>query len=293
MIAERAPALAAFAAALTLVSFLGCATLAHNFRDLSGPKYSGSFAATGGPGAITDTNRVRVVTFNIQHSMRVPGALEALKAHAPLRNPDLLLLQEMDSAAVDTIARVLRLNYVYYPASIHPHTQKLFGNAVMSPWPIEASRKVLLPHPSRVIEQQRVAVAVRVRIAGRHVRAYSVHLGSPSGIGPAARKDQARAVLADAIRSPDPVIIGGDMNSYGVGWTYVEGGFTWATAEIGRTSSRFSIDHVFARGFSPYAGRQAGVVRDVHDVSDHLPVWAEFVFAPAAAPAAASAPAGS
>ncbi len=274
-------------AGLVLSSLLGCA-MAHNYRDPTGPRFDGAYAPRADSGradsSLTQarpgaTGRIRVVTYNIKVGLRVDSAIVALRTYAPLRAPDLFLAQELDSAAVETLARALQLNYVYYPASLYPGTGRDLGNAVLTPWPIEAARKLPLPHASRVIGQGRAAVAARVRIAGRPVRVYSVHLGSPIGIGPEDREAQARVVLADALRSPDPVVIGGDFNSRGVGWIFVEGGFTWATGEVGRTMGPFSFDHVFARGFNPSAARRAGVVREADQASDHFPVWAEFTFA--------------
>jgi endonuclease/exonuclease/phosphatase family metal-dependent hydrolase len=252
---------------------LGCAT-AHNYLDPEGPRYE----RNGVPRPDRPVpSSLRVVTFNIEYARRMDRAVPALRDHAALRGADLVLLQEMDLSGVEAVA-ALGLNYAYFPSSRHPKTGRDFGVAVLSPWPIEKAWKVPLPHRTRLVGLARAAVAARVRIGDRTVRVYSLHLGSPFGLGPGARRDQAAAVLADAKDSPDPVVIGGDTNSRGVGRTFVAAGYVWPTEKIGGTRGRFSFDHVFARGLARSAAG-AGVARDVV-ASDHRPVWAVLAFEP-------------
>ena len=256
-----------------LLCTFGCAT-AENYRDGAGPRYEGSHAKARESAPVTT---VRVATYNVEYALRVPQALEAIRASRDLRDADVLLLQEMDAAGVETIARALELNYVYFPASVTPKTHRDLGNAVLSPWPMDAASKLLLPHESRIIHQARAAVSVRVTIGGRAVRVYSVHFGSPLGISGGQRRAQARAVLDDARTRPEPVIIGGDLNSHGLGRVLVADGYAWPTERIGGTRGSFSFDHVFARGL---AATGAGVVREAKEASDHRPVWATLEFAP-------------
>jgi endonuclease/exonuclease/phosphatase family metal-dependent hydrolase len=209
----------------------------------------------------------------------MPPAIEALRGHPDLRAADLLMLQEMDAASVEAVAAALGLNYAYFPASRHPGTGRDVGNAVLTPWPIEAEWKVPLPYRSRILSQGRAAVGVRVRIGARTVRAYSVHFGSPLGISGSQRRGQARTLLDDAEKGGEPVVIAGDLNSHGLGGAFAAAGYQWPTDMVGGTRGRFSFDHVFARGLGPGKSR-AGVARDV-DASDHRPVWALLPFAPA------------
>jgi endonuclease/exonuclease/phosphatase family metal-dependent hydrolase len=221
---------------------------------------------------------VRVVTFNVKFGRNVPAAVAILLSDPRLRDPDVLALQELDETGVACVARALRLNYVYYPAAIHPADRRNFGNAVLSPWPIEDDRKLILPRRHRFRGMQRIAVGATVRIRGTPVRVYSLHLETPAGLGPGGRREQARAVLADA-RGHERVIVAGDFNSSVAGRdVFGPAGYLWATRGIGRTISRFSWDHVFALGFRP-AGDcvAAGTVRSDFDASDHRPVWALLV----------------
>jgi endonuclease/exonuclease/phosphatase family metal-dependent hydrolase len=259
---------AAVAAALCLLAAAGCKT-ATNYLDPQGPVYSGA-SVTAAP----EFKDIRVVTFNIEFGVRVDRAIEALLKHPSLRAPDVVALQEMDAPGVEKIAAALHMNYVYYPISLNPKYGRDFGNAIVSPWPIEDSRKVLLPHTSRFLKQARAAVTARVHIADRTVQVYCVHLGSPFGASPGNRRDQADVVLADARQVEGPVIIAGDFNSHGIGERFEADGFSWPTRNVGSTvHGFFSFDHIFVRGLR-VAGTEAGVAREVKDASDHRPVWA-------------------
>jgi endonuclease/exonuclease/phosphatase family metal-dependent hydrolase len=110
--------------------------------------------------------------------------------------------------------------------------------------------------------------------------AYSVHFGSPWGMGPGGRKDQAETVLQDAQPRPEPVVIAGDFNSKGVSQVFEAAGFSWPTRDIGHTAGPFSFDQVLARGLAPVGEPAAGVVHEAKQASDHRPVWALLAFAP-------------
>jgi endonuclease/exonuclease/phosphatase family metal-dependent hydrolase len=257
---------AAVAAVFVLAS-AGCKT-ATNYLDPQGPVYRGT-SVTAAP----EYKDIRVVTFNIEFGVRVDRAIEALVDHPALRGADVIALQEMDAPGVEKIAAALHVNYVYYPVSLNPKYGRDFGNAILSPWPIEDSRKVLLPHTSRFLRQGRAAVTARVRIADQTVQVYCVHLGSPFGASPGDRRDQAEAVLADARGVAGPVIIAGDFNSHGIGERLQAQGFAWPTRNVGSSVHGFSYDHIFVRGLR-LDGTDAGVAREVKDASDHRPVWA-------------------
>ena len=132
----------------------GCAS-AHNYVESDAPRYVGQHSAVAPPG-----RDIRVVTFNIQHSRRIPKAIEILRTHAALRDLDVLALQEMDAPGVQAIARALGLNYIYFPASRGPGHERDMGTALLSPWPIEESWKLTLPHLTRVVHRSRAAVAL-------------------------------------------------------------------------------------------------------------------------------------
>jgi endonuclease/exonuclease/phosphatase family metal-dependent hydrolase len=183
----------------------------------------------------------------------------------------------MDETGVERIARALRLNYVYYPGSIHPRRHRYFGPAILTRWPIEETGKVILPHEGLGRHQRRNATAATVNVAGTRVRVYAVHLETQLRISERERQDQVAAILADADSVRGPVVIAGDFNSRSIGWYLEHKGYAWATKKVGKTIAFFSWDHIFVRGLSLPDSAAAGKVRDVHGASDHLPVWASLL----------------
>jgi endonuclease/exonuclease/phosphatase family metal-dependent hydrolase len=217
---------------------------------------------------------LRVVTFNVKEGRKIPEAIAALGRHPDLRDADVVVLQEMNADGVAAVARALRMNSAYFPATREPGGGRDWGNAVLSPWPIEDPRKVLLPHLGRIRRRGRTATSVLVRHGSRAVRVYSTHLGSPWDTGEGSRRDQAARILDDAEGSREPVVVAGDFNSETLGQLFEARGYCWPTRGRGATIHRFSVDHVFARGLCTPAVLRGGVARDVKDASDHRPVWA-------------------
>jgi len=271
------------AAALGLAaSGLACAS-AVNYLDPSGPSYlyapEGGISRPGSPAA-----PLLVVTFNIAYAVEIDRAIEVLRRSEPLLDADILALQEMDSPGTERIARALGMNAVYFPSGIHPKHERDFGCAVLSPWPLEEPRKLVLPHAARVSGLRRAAASATVVRGGQRIRVYSVHLPSPLAISGGSRKEQLRALAADTALAEGPVVIAGDFNSHGKVEELVKAGFAWVTRDVGPTArfrllgiglASLSYDHVLAKGLRPVAGPGAtGAVADNRGASDHKPVWA-------------------
>ena len=265
-------------AAVVTVAGLGlllprAAERAVNYADPAGPIY-----ATAHGTAPAKRETVRIVTFNIQFALHVDEAIEVLRTTPALRDCDLLLVQEMDEAGTEKIARALGMSSAYVPGTVHPRTHRDFGNAVLSPWPIEDARKLLLPHESRAIRQRRIAVAATVNVGGRRVRAYSVHVETMLRMSGGGRRDQVEAVLDDARAWSGPVVIAGDFNGWDLARTVEDAGYGHLTRDVhgtlrGMLGRWLAFDHVFARGLR-LAGPGAAGVEDERGASDHRPVWA-------------------
>ena len=269
--------------ALAAIALTGCAS-AINYPDRSGPRYAGTHAALGEPAGL------RVVTFNVKYGRQAAAAAQLLKDDPRLSGADLIALQEMDEVSTERIARALALNYVYYPAAIHPVPKKNFGNAVLSRWPLDDDVKIVLPHRGRLRNSVRIAVGATMRIPGREpIRVYSVHLETPVSISGKGRRDQAEAILADAASHPR-VIVAGDFNSRGILDLFASRGYRWLTRRVGRTISRFSWDHIAVRGLGLRDCVSVGALAHAREVSDHRPVWADLVDSGATAVGAAECP---
>ncbi len=267
---------------LVLAAACAACVTTKNYLDPSGPKYAGTYAK------LEEFDRqpegpVRVVTFNIAYGKHIDRAIEALRESDPLRDFDALAVQEMDAPGVERIARELRLSYIYFPGGVHPDKQRDFGCAILSPWPLEEPVKVVLPHEAFGSGLRRAAVAATVVRGAQRFRFYSVHLPAPLAVSAASRREQAQVLIADAEASPEPVIIAGDFNSYGIGKEFVKAGFTWITRDtnptVGLVFFRFRYDHIFARGLADApSSAEAGVVVDNRGASNHKPVWAAIEF---------------
>jgi len=214
-----------------------------NYNDESVPVFIGSFAET--PPDFSED--LTVVSSNTHFVENIGLAIEELQE---LPKIDILLLQEVDEIETDRIARSLKHNYVYYPASVHTKHDKNFGNAILSNWTIKESVKLILPHKNPKNGQIRIAVCAIVLINN---------------------------IDEDA----EYVIVGGDFNTVSsrsinaLDDRFGGIGLDRATHIVGVTTTRlpvgFAMDHIYARGMSVLdAGKHSQA-----KASDHLPVWAQ------------------
>jgi endonuclease/exonuclease/phosphatase family metal-dependent hydrolase len=202
---------------------------------------------------------------------------ELLQTSPMLRGADIIVLQEMNEEATAGTAAALGMNYIYYPAVLHPVPKKNFGNAILSRWPIIDDEKLVLPSRSMTRGSQRAAVAATVVVGNERVRVFAVHLSTILEVWFTGQTYQIDSVLA-AARDYDRVIVAGDMNSRdNVGALFTGAGYFWPSRNTGPTTHKlFAVDHVFTRGFT--VGGSAAV-QDNLGASDHLPVWASLAFA--------------
>lgn len=246
----------------------GCAATRLNYTDPLGPRYVGGVAS-----APLRGDTLKVVAFNVENAVHVDRAVRLIRETEALRDPDIVLLQEMDPPGARTIADSLGLAYVYYPSTVSPTTHRDFGEAILSRYPIASDRKIILPHLSFNHRTQREAVAATITVGGRPVRIYSLHLATFIENAPRSRREQLAAVLADADRYP-LVVIGGDFNSPSVPEEALADGFVWPTDHLGRTHMFWDMDHVLVKGLTVAGEPASGIVPNVHGASDHKPVWA-------------------
>ncbi len=257
------------------VTLAGCRT-GSNYTDLVGPRYTGGAAATSPRVEIGD--RLRVASFNIAFAKRVDRAIAVIQSDPFLRQADVVLLQEMDEPGTRRVADALGMAYVYYPGTLHLRTRRDFGNAVLSRWPIVDDAKIPLPHLGLVGRLQRTATAATLRVGESRVRVYSAHLSTMIGATAAGRRRQLGVILADA-EPYEHVVIGGDMNSHGVGRLARDRGYLWPTEPGPRTTRFGRWDHIFFKGFASSGAESAGTVLDVRGASDHRAVWADATLA--------------
>ena len=263
--------------AIALLAFLLLAYQAYaakNYLDTDAPFYSGNYSV----GEPDPVEVLTVVTYNIGYALNIDQAISDIIQIGSQGEVDILLLQEMDEAGMEQIARGLQLNYVYYPAAIESTYRKNFGNAVLSRWPIVDSRKLILPHISFSNRMKRIATRATIGIHGKEIVVYSIHT-EPVFTLPPFKVDQYTAVLEDVNPEAGHVIVGGDFNSFTkaelekMETYYREAGFERVSTGSGHTfirwGIRFSPDHIFAKGF---VIQGVGKLSEAK-ASDHLPVW--------------------
>jgi endonuclease/exonuclease/phosphatase family metal-dependent hydrolase len=276
---------------LVLPVLAGCAR-SINYTDPAGPRFAGTsdvepVAAWTGPhveaaaasvalARVPTPDSLRVVTFNVKYAQQTELAIELLQTSPELRKADIVMLQEMNEDAAAETAAALGMNYVYYPAVLHPVPKKNFGNALLSRWPITDDEKLILPSRSMSRGGQRAAVVATVLVGSERVRVYAVHLSTILEVWFTGQTYQIQALLESA-KGYDRVIMAGDMNSHdNVGALFTDAGYFWPSRNTGPTTHKlFAVDHVFARGFTVGG---SGAVKDNLGASDHLPVWASLAF---------------
>jgi|LGOV01.1.fsa_nt_gb endonuclease/exonuclease/phosphatase family metal-dependent hydrolase len=247
-----------------------------NYKDESSPVFIGSFAE-----APPDFSReLTVVSYNTHFVENIDLAIEELQEIPQI---DIILLQEVDEIETERIARALKNDYVYYPASVHTKHDKYFGNAILTNWPIKESEKLILPHENPKNGQIRIAVCAIVVVDKVEILTCTVHTET-AWLGYKKRLEQVDFLINNIDEDAEYVIVGGDFNTVSsrsitdLDTRFGESGLERATNRVGVTTTRlpvgFAMDHIYTRGMSVLdAGKHSQA-----KASDHLPVWAQLEF---------------
>ncbi|MBN2484221.1 MAG: endonuclease/exonuclease/phosphatase family protein [Candidatus Omnitrophica bacterium] len=250
-----------------------------NYLDEDRPRY---LSSTGYRKGISPGKNIKVVSYNIKYS-RHPEALRLFKKEISLSDADIICLQEMDIKSVKEIASYLDYNYVYYPSSHSSRCGRDFGPAILSKFPIEKTRKIMLPpyQEKKMYKIQRIAVIAQITLDSAPLTVVSTHLGV--FISPDERITQAETILDALDGYPAPYIIAGDFNTFNtrhrkaVSPVLAQAGFSLATSCVKWTYKHWYLfnkkalyDYIFVKGA---AVKECGYVADLK-ASDHMPIWA-------------------
>jgi endonuclease/exonuclease/phosphatase family metal-dependent hydrolase len=193
------------------------------------------------PAPPRDPARVRAVHWNIEHGNWYPQVEGALREHPELAGADLITLNEVDlgmaragnrDVAAD-LAGALGLQAAWAPlfletthgrhddareAAGRPNQESLFGLAILSRWPIGATRIIELPSPERFhFDSERMygrfiaLVAAIERPAGPFV-AVAAHLEVHRTR--VHRAAQVRVLIEHLREERRPIVLGGDFNTH-------------------------------------------------------------------------------
>ncbi|WP_435204471.1 endonuclease/exonuclease/phosphatase family protein [Micromonospora sp. bgisy143] len=224
--------------------------------------------------------RLRVVAYNIRMGFGLDGRfdLAGLTAAIDRQRPDVVLLSEVDRGwllngghdTLDLLSDRLGMPYVFGPAA-----DPVWGDAVLSRWPVTAPRSLPLPAVGAPTGAQALAVTLDLS-HGVRTAVVSTHLQPPPDRGPVV---QARTVADFAVRyaAGNPLVVAGDLNTEPGDEAF--GQFTAAGLKDALAAARplatspaddprTQIDHVFV---SPGL-TAADPVAPRGEASDHLPV---------------------
>ncbi|MBF0484282.1 MAG: endonuclease/exonuclease/phosphatase family protein [Candidatus Omnitrophica bacterium] len=262
-----------------ILALSGCSVKNYlfNYTKTDRPRYA-QLATLKPPTEIKKT--IKVVSYNIKFSKKITQAIKLLESEPNLKDADILLLQEMDEVGVKRIAKELKYNYVYYPAVLHQHNDKDFGNAILSKWKMSDDEKIILPH-FKLNQKQRIAVGATVYVNDKKIRVFCVHLGV--FVKPSDRKQRIDLVVKNIPEDIKYAIVGGDFNSFTkkdraeINTAFKKYDFQESTANLGWTFAlgrKTQLDHIYTKGFNTVAKGKVINLRP----SDHLPVWTEVKF---------------
>jgi len=246
-----------------------------NYLEPDKPYFEGSYSEN----KTEFSGSIKVISWNLNYAEQLEQIIETLSEEKSLQDADLLLFQEMDEVSVDLLAQKLKYNYVYYPATIHHHHDKNFGNAVLSPWPLADPEKIALPNSDPDSKQDRIAVRATVLIDDHELAAYSVHL-EHFWMLPSRSDSQVEVLTTEVSKDTHPIIVGGDFNSWSPGsinvlddlfgeiglWRVSKGAAPTLETSVGIP---LTVDHIFASNFF---SSKAGVWQQ-SEISDHSAVW--------------------
>jgi len=227
---------------------------------------------------------VRVVSWNIRYGENLEQAIDEIRANPELAGADIILLQEMGPDGTRRMAEELGMHHINGGAAVHPHHKKLFGNAVLSRWPIINDKVLILPHETLLTGHRRIAVAADIDLGGMTVRAISIHTATVV-MDQEKRIEQAKAARDSLGGFAGPVVIGGDYNTVSeydvtllrqvmrrlrMKTVRLPAGPTISNKYKKLPGSESVLDHIFCKEFEPGS---RGVVRQAL-ASDHYPIWA-------------------
>jgi len=214
----------------------------------------------------------RLMTYNIHqgfNASQVPS-IDDIVATIDRERPDVLVLQEVvrgwmideQHDVLSLLAQRLEMYYTFLPT-----IGDLYGNAVLSRYPMEVTKRVAYAPGPTMRNQPRGALFVRIG----DLLVVGTHLDHNSD-GTFVRQDQVRTILRE-IGEATSVVVAGDLNAEPASieiQLFDQAGFTDLGQQAGPTTlgqdPRQRIDYVWGRGV---AGAQAHTTAENNLSSDH------------------------
>jgi len=228
---------------------------------------------------------LKVLTYNIHHGQNNQGAvdLQGIANVILATNPDLVALQEIDSATTrtqgaDQLKELASLTGMYtYFAKAMDYEGGAYGTGILSRMPITATERIALP--GNKDHEPRVASIITLQLPGDSLLQFvSAHLDA--GDEPTDRINQATALVQRFTNAKTPVILAGDLNA---GPASKETGilkqlFTDATQASGPTypadTPTVKLDYILVYPKQRFNVTATRVIQETV-ASDHRPLVAE------------------
>jgi endonuclease/exonuclease/phosphatase family metal-dependent hydrolase len=221
---------------------------------------------------------VTIATYNIHGAVGSDGcfAPERLAAVLLEMNADIIALQEvpLGGGQMPDVLKMLQQATGFVAAEGHTFSiaGRHYGNAVLSRYPIAASRSIDLSFGKR---EPRVALDADVDCHGHPLRVIATHLG----LRPAERREQIRRLLQVFDTDQMPVILLGDVNEWFVWgrplrWLVSHFQAVPAPATFPSRWPVFALDRIWIRPRHRLVHVEAHATRLARVASDHLPLIA-------------------
>lgn len=233
-----------------------------------------------------NNERIKVMCFNIRMSGEKTGYNAQPFANLILEhNPDVVALQEVDynvsrSGSKDFLTEIASLTGLFplFAKAIETGGGE-YGVAILSKYPVTASKIEQLPFPSGT-KEQRVALVSEIMFPNDFkLRFVSTHLDHSSD---AVRTEMVRELNSSNVLSGNnPVLLGGDFNAKPSDNAIAVGMMKWKL--IGDNTNTFpadkptsKIDYIF--GYPASKWNVVSYKVPATSISDHCPIVAEVEF---------------
>ncbi|MFH1571225.1 MAG: endonuclease/exonuclease/phosphatase family protein [Gemmatimonadota bacterium] len=224
------------------------------------------------------SGQVRVLTYNIHHGEGTDGRLDLARLATLIRSarPDVVALQEVDLGTeradrVDQAVELARLTGMNVAFGANLEFQGgLYGNAVLSPFPVARHRNHALPNPSAGEPRGALEVTL-VAGEGDTLVVVSTHFDHQ---GQASREAAAAAINEVLGTGARPAILAGDLNATPDNQALHRLRERWVDTgrEVAVTNPQpRPIDHVLYRPAARWRTVAVQVLADTV-ASDHQPV---------------------
>jgi endonuclease/exonuclease/phosphatase family metal-dependent hydrolase len=224
---------------------------------------------------------ITVMTWNIHGSVR-PN-LQSIAGWIELSGASVVLLQEVQQKQATQLAETLGWTPAQWSMKHAPVVKPAEGLAILSPHPIASiSAPVLSEKAQRTSFRRRIAQIVTIQMPRAAFQVCNVHLAS----GKSDERPAQVVRLMDHLGGVE--LLGGDFNDgphsdtiahfLPMGFRRAESGTTAWSIRDGSNQPSLTIDHLLVRGIWKTQSTRTFLpseVRELHGLSDHLPVIAQ------------------